>query len=137
MEEKRIHLKVITPEKTLFFGDVLSFIVKTKGENGEFAVLYDHMPMASLIGIGSLVLNMTDGETKVSTIFGGYMVVNANSAVILAQSGEWPDEIDFERAEDALHRANERLLSNDKKFNKKRALDALERAKIRLSFKNI
>lgn len=133
--DRMISLKVISPEKTLFDGYVSEFIVKTNGDNGEFAVMYDHIPLASIIGNGRLELVLPEGEKKVSTLFGGYVVVNKNIAVILTDSGEWPEEIDFERAQASKDRALGRLASQDPIYNVKRARNSLERAEIRLSFK--
>lgn len=111
MSDKLIKLKVITPTRVLLEDEVKSFIVKTRSEVGEFAVLADHAPMTATIGIGSLVLEMPDGEEKITSLFGGYAVVQNNSAVIIAEAAEWPDEIDFERAERAKERAEARLRS--------------------------
>lgn len=134
--ERSIDLKVITPEKTIFKGEVKSFIVHSKGGNGDFCVMYDHIPLASMIGNGTLEMTMEDGAKKTSTLFGGYAVVKSNEAVILADSAEWPEDIDFERAESAAERARKRLSSDDPKVNRKRAEKALEKAEIRLSFRN-
>ena len=49
MSEKVIKLKVITPTRVFFEGEAESFIVKTRGEVGEFAVLVDHAPMAAAV----------------------------------------------------------------------------------------
>ena len=126
MSDKLIKLKVITPVKMLFEGEVKSFIVKTRGEVGEFAVLADHAPMTATIGIGSLVLEMPDGEKKVTSLFGGYVVVQNNTAVIVTEAAEWPDEIDYERAERAKERAEAMLRGEG--TDKDRAQAALMRA---------
>ena len=94
MSEKVIKLKVITPTRVFFEGEAESFIVKTRGEVGEFAVLGDHAPMAAAVGLGTLVINLPSGEKKISTLFDGYAVVQENTAVIIAEAAEWPDEID-------------------------------------------
>ncbi|MBQ2861410.1 MAG: ATP synthase F1 subunit epsilon, partial [Oscillospiraceae bacterium] len=109
MSDKTINLKVITPVSVLFEGEAKSFIVKTRGEVGEFAVLADHIPMTASIGIGTLLINLPDGSEKRTTLFGGYCVVQNNNAVIIAEAGEKPEEIDFARAEEAKKRAEERL----------------------------
>ncbi len=131
MSEKVINLKVITPVNVLFEGEVKSFIVKTKGEVGEFMILADHMPITASVGVGSLVINLPDGTEKRTTLFGGYCVVQNNNAVIIAEAGEKPEEIDFERAEEARKRAEERLRGGEG-IDKDRARLALQRSIARI-----
>ena len=136
MSEKLINLKVITPVEVLFEGEAKSFIVKTRGEVGEFAVLPDHIPMTASVGNGTLVVNLPDGTIKRTTLFCGYCVVHNNSAVIIVEAGEKPEEIDFERAEEAKKRAEERLRGGDG-IDKNRAEQALYRSIARLElYKN-
>lgn len=130
MSEKTIKLKVITPAKVTFEGEAESFIVKTRGETGEFAVLYDHTPMTAAIGIGTLVIRLPGGTEKETSLFGGYVTVQYNNAVIVAEAAEWPDEIDEERAQKAKERAEQHLSESDADFN--RAQQALMRAIVRL-----
>lgn len=131
MSDKLIKLKVITPVDVLFDGEVKSFIVKTRGEVGDFAVLADHIPMTASIGLGKIVINLPDGEERKATIFGGYCVVQNNSAVIIAEAGEKPENIDFKRAEKAKERAEERLRGGEG-IDMKRAESALYRSIARL-----
>ena len=131
MSEKLINLKVITPVEVLFEGEAKSFIVKTKGEVGEFAVLADHMPMTAAVGNGTLVINLPDETVKRTTLFTGYCVVHNNNAVIIVEAGEKPEEIDFERAEEAKKRAEERLRGGEG-IDKNRAEQALYRSIARL-----
>lgn len=130
MSEKKIKLKVITPTRVFFDGEAESFIVKTRGEVGEFAVLVDHAPMTAAVGIGTLVINLPNGEKKVGTLFEGYTVVQENNAVIIAEVAEWPDEIDKERAEKAKERAEKRLKESG--IDTARAQNALFRSISRL-----
>ena len=131
MSDKLINLKVITPVEVLFEGEVKSFIVKTKGEVGEFAVLADHMPMTAAVGNGTLVINLPDETVKRTTLFTGYCVVHNNNAVIIVEAGEKPEEIDFERAVEAKKRAEERLRGGEG-IDKNRAEQALYRSIARL-----
>ena len=131
MSDKLINLKVITPVEVLFEGEVKSFIVKTKGEVGEFAVFADHMPMTAAVGNGTLVINLPDETVKRTTLFTGYCVVHNNNAVIIVEAGEKPEEIDFERAEEAKKRAEERLRGGEG-IDKNRAEQALYRSIARL-----
>ena len=131
LSEKVISLKVITPTRILFEGEVKSFIVKTRGEVGEFAVLADHAPMAASVGMGKLVTVLPDGEEKVSTLFDGYVVVQNNDAVIISEAAEWPDEIDGERALRSKERAEKRLAEKEN-VDIARAQSSLIRALVRL-----
>ena len=131
MSEKLINLKVITPVNVLFEGEAKSFIVKTRGEVGEFAVLADHIPMTAAVGNGILIINLPDGTVKKTTLFCGYCVVHNNSAVIIVEAGEKPEDIDFERAEEAKKRAEERLRGGEG-IDKNRAEQALYRSIARL-----
>ena len=136
MSDKLINLKVITPVEVLFEGEAKSFIVKTRGEVGEFAVLADHMPMTAAVGNGTLVINLPDETVKRTTLFTGYCVVHNNNAVIIVEAGERPEEIDFERAEEAKRRAEERLRGGEG-IDKNRAEQALYRSIARLElYKN-
>ena len=133
MSEKVIKLKVITPTRVFFEGEAESFIVKTRGEVGEFAVLVDHAPMTAAVGLGTLVINLPSGEKKISTLFDGYAVVQENTAVIIAEAAEWPDEIDINRAEAAKERAEERIAAKSQNLDLKRAEYALHKALIRIN----
>ena len=77
-----------------------------------------------------------DGEEKRTTLFDGYCVVQNNSAVIIVEAGEKPEEIDFARAEEAKKRAEERLRGGAG-IDKNRAEQALYRSIARLElYKN-
>ena len=131
MSDKLINLKVITPVEILFEGEVKSFIVKTRGEVGEYAVLPDHIPMTAAVGNGTLLINLPDGSEKKTTLFCGYCVVHNNNAVIIVEAGEKPEQIDFKRAEEAKKRAEERLKGGEG-IDKNRAEQALYRSIARL-----
>lgn len=130
MSEKVIKLKVITPVRVLFDGEVESFAVKTRGEVGEFEVLYDHAPLVASVGLGTLVIKTAEGEEKTASLFGGYVVVQHNTAVIITEAAEWPEDIDLERAEESEKRAEERLKASD--VDEARAEAALMRAVVRI-----
>ncbi len=130
MSDKVINLKVITPTGVLFEGEATGFIVKTRSEVGDFAVLPNHIPMTSVIGTGHIEIDLPDGTEKRTTLFGGYCVVQNNTAVIIAEAGEKPEDIDSARAEAAKTRAEGYL--NDPKADHNRAEQALRRSIVRL-----
>ena len=78
-------LKIITPEKKVFEGDVES--VKCPGLDGLFGVLTGHAPMVSALGEGTLSYE-AGGQTKDVKISGGFLEVSNNVCSIMADSAE-------------------------------------------------
>lgn len=70
-----LKLKIVSPEKIVFEGDVDS--VTVPGTLGEFQILQDHAPLISSLGDGKLVYCTGDGEHSM-TIAGGFVEVQKN-----------------------------------------------------------
>ena len=124
-----IKIKIITPERVLFEGEVEKYTVKSSGEVGDFEVLPGHVSMATTIGLGRIQLYLTDGTMKEATLFGGFNLIDGDNATIMTEVAEWPEEIDLERAEKAKARAEERLNQADMDYARAHAalLRAVER----------
>lgn len=60
------------------------------------------------------------------------MEITQEKVTILAQSCEWPEEIDVNRAQEAKARAERRLKSSDANINMARADLALRKSLIRI-----
>ena len=101
------HLSVITPEKSLFDGDVNSIIVPTT--QGEMGVLTGHHPVIAQLGLGSIKMTLADQDEKVIFIGSGYLEVNNNKATILADQAENVEDIAIEQARKAREKAEELL----------------------------
>jgi F-type H+-transporting ATPase subunit epsilon len=93
-----LHLKIVTPERLAFEGDVDEVIVP--GSEGEMGILPHHAPLISLLGHGVLRLKR-GGEEEVFAIFGGFLQVRPDRVVVLAETADLASEIDLERAERA------------------------------------
>ena len=130
-----IKLKVITPERVFFEGEVEQFIVKGRGDVGDFAVLPNHSPLTATIGYGKLQLTISPEEVREATLFGGYALVHPDHAIILVDVAEWPEEIDLHRAMEARKRAEEALAKSDADFN--RARISLTKALVRIDLANV
>ncbi|TDT62395.1 ATP synthase F1 subunit epsilon [Fonticella tunisiensis] len=125
----KFNVKIVTPEKSFFEGDVDSILLDTT--TGRVEILANHIPYAA--GIVPTVLKIKkDDEVKYAALSGGLLEFKDNRAIVLSNSAEWPEEIDVERAKKAKERAEERLKSGDKRVNKERAKLALRRAEARL-----
>ena len=120
-----MHLKVITHENIIFDEDVNEIYLK--GIDGEFGVLEGHEPIMASLDIG--VTKIVKGsDVKLFTTMGGIFQLKDGQAIILANAGEFGEDIDVARAEQAKERAQARLAEIDAK----RAEAAFARAMVRL-----
>ncbi|NLA15966.1 MAG: F0F1 ATP synthase subunit epsilon [Bacteroidales bacterium] len=70
-----IFLQIISPEKTLFKGNVT--IVRFPGKKAPFVVLKDHAPIVSLLEKGVITFEGEYGKKKIP-ISGGFVQVRKN-----------------------------------------------------------
>ncbi len=127
MEDKLL-LDIVTPHGHILTEEVDE--VTAPGNEGEFCVLPGHIPFVAILKIGMLHYRK-DGVTKHVFIDSGYAEVGPDKVLILADSAEKSEDIDVERAEEALKRAEERL-KKEKDIDFKRAQVSLEKAITRI-----
>lgn len=124
-------LEIITPEKPIFKDQVEA--VSIPGTLGGFQILKDHAPLISSFDIGIIKIKKASSESFYTTS-GGAVEVTHNKVLVLADSIEKVSEIDFERAEQAKKRAEERLQrKHEADIDEARARAALNRALNRLN----
>lgn len=99
-------LEIMSPVNTLFEGEVDS--VTIPGTSGSFQVLKNHAPLISSFEIGKIKIRQGQSSLEYTT-GGGIFEVNNNKAIVLAESVETKDQIDFERANRAKVRAEQIL----------------------------
>ena len=129
MAEKLFNVQVICPERQFFNGDAEMLELKTT--EGEIGVLAGHIPLTAVISPG--VMRIINGdEVKETALHDGFVEILGDKVVILAESCEWPDEIDVHRAEEAKIRAERRLKSGDGEIDEMRAELALRKSLIRI-----
>ena len=81
------------------------------------------------------VVSYTDAETgneEILALANGFLEVSKNQVSILADSAEMCDEIDLDRCQDALKRAEDRVSVTDGSVDLYRAQQALKRAYTRI-----
>ena len=126
-----IELVIVTPERQLLRESVAD--VQMPGENGYLGILPGHAPLMTELGIGELSYHSTSGkESAHIAIIRGFAEVLPDHVSILAETAERAEEIDLQRAKEALARAEKRLASNDPNIDWDRASVALQRALIRI-----
>ncbi len=118
-------LEIITPEKKFFDGETEQVIVRTTV--GDVGILKGHEPYCAALGIGQIRV-MIDGKYRHAATSGGVIKVNRQKTVILADSCEWADEIDVQRAETAKDKAEDRIKKAESDRAVKMAEAKLKRA---------
>lgn len=124
-------LEIHTPHRLFFSGDVECFIATLA--DGEIGVYAGRSPFTAPLMTCGLRIKGEDGVWKEAAVTTGIVEVTRAGAIVLASSAEWPEEIDRERAEEAIKRAEERLDETHLKFETVRAQSSYERATNRLS----
>lgn len=124
-----MHLKIITHDKVVFDEDVNE--IYTRGVDGEFGILKDHVPVMTALDIG-ITKVVQDSTTRTFTTMGGVFQFKDNVATILTDLAEDGNDIDVTRAKSAKERAEARLSESKAEIDAKRAEAALARAKARL-----
>ena len=81
-QNKTMTLEIITPEKKLFNGEVIS--VKLPGSTGEFEVLNNHAPIISTLNKGEIRIINSQKEIKKIPINGGVIELQNNKIIVLA-----------------------------------------------------
>jgi F-type H+-transporting ATPase subunit epsilon len=99
--------ELITPERVVFSEEIYEAILPT--QNGQIAVLPNHLPIVTLLKAGVLSLRKTketpDSQLEHVAISGGFVEVNAKKIRVLADTAERADEIDELRAQEAIKKA--------------------------------
>ena len=126
---KLYKLKVLTPEREFFSGDVEA--VTVTAPDGLVTVLADHTPLIMPVIAGTLRIKK-DGDWEESANAEGFMEVNRHGLIVFVQSCESPEEIDARRAEEALRRAEEQLRQKQSLGEYRQSKLALARAMARL-----
>src|SRR5256886_17589684 len=126
-----IELVIVTPEKQLLREKVVE--VQLPGENGYLGVLPGHAPLITELGIGELRYHHLGGQESLHlAVVRGFAEVLPDRVTVLAETAERAEEIDLQRAKDALARAAKRPAANDPNIDWDRANVALQRALIRV-----
>ena len=122
-------LSIMTPERQFFSGQVEALTVT--GIDGQMTVLAGHAPMVVSLDIGEISIKQ-DGTWRQAVNTEGFMEVLGDSVVMFVQACEWPEEIDVRRAEEAKHRAEERIRQRQSILESQTSKIALARAMVRL-----
>jgi F-type H+-transporting ATPase subunit epsilon len=105
--------------------------VQLPGADGYLGVLPGHAPLITELGIGELTYKTANGQTGLLAIIRGFAEVLPARVSVLAETAERPEDIDVNRAQQALKRAQE-LIAKGGDIDWDRASASLQRALVRI-----
>ena len=125
----KMQLDIVTAER-LVSSDQVDVLVAPGGA-GELAALPRHAPLLTTLRPGEIRV-VKDGEESYIAVSGGFLEVIGNKVTVLADTAERAEEIDIERSEEALRRAQERVAEAPAEADLERAMASIRKSQARL-----
>ena len=128
-------LQIITPIKVFYNNDIT--MVEYNTTEGQVGVLAGHIPMTQIISPGKLSIYEKDNENpKIAALHSGFVQIMPDVITIMAETIEWKEDINLDRAKNAKKRAEDRLASLSSDIDVKRAEFAFKKALTRIEVAN-
>ncbi len=131
-------LTILTPYGHYFEGQVE--FLEVLSEKYSLGILPHHAPLISTLVVSKMTLKMHD-KTYEYAIGGGAINIEKDKVTLILDSIERKDEIDVQRAKEAMKRAEDRLTNKDEKgsIDRDRAQEAYIRAlnRIKIAAKDL
>lgn len=124
----KVLLEIATPDRLLLSQEVDEVIAP--GSEGDFGVLPGHTLFLSTLRIGELSYRVGD-QTNYMSVLWGFAEVTPTKVTILAEIAEKAEDIDVDRAQAAVERAEQRLQVGGLPSELKEAQISLEKASLR------
>lgn len=101
-----LHVELVSVEREIWSGEADEVLARTV--EGELGILPNHAPLLGQLADGGVVeIRRTEGDTLKVAAHGGFLSVSKGGVSILAEMAELAEDIDTERAREALRRAQE------------------------------
>ncbi|MDR4496250.1 MAG: F0F1 ATP synthase subunit epsilon [Nitrospirales bacterium] len=124
----KILLEVVTPDHLLLSKEV--DYVSAPGSEGDFGVLPGHCHFLTTLRIGELQFRVGEKIEYMSVLW-GFVEVTPTKVTVLAEVAEKAEDIDVDRAEAAVRRAEEQLERGGLPSEVEEARVSLEKARLR------
>ena len=98
-----LSVELVAADRTVWSGEASMVIARTS--DGEMGVLSGHAPVLGVLVEGAVQIRQTDDQLVVAAVHGGFLSIADNVVAILAEQVELADDIDVDRARQALDRA--------------------------------
>ncbi|MFL2697004.1 MAG: ATP synthase F1 subunit epsilon [Acidimicrobiales bacterium] len=122
-----LRVELVSPERVVYEGEAELVIARTT--DGEIGFQPGHVPFVGNLVSSVIRIALSDGGVQRIAVHSGFVEVSDNHVALLSDVAELAEDIDTDRAKNALDRANE-LLSGDSANEE--AVKALQRAEVRL-----
>ena len=122
-------LEIITAERQVY-GEEVDMVI-APGIDGQLGILPHHAPLMTVLQPGEITIRK-GGSDDYLAVTGGFLEVLGNRVSILADAAERSDEIDEERAQEAMRRAQETITGQPAEMELGRAVASMRRAQMRL-----
>jgi len=99
-----LNVELVAADRTVWSGEASMVIARTS--EGEIGVLANHAPVLGVLVEGAVQIRQTDDKVVVAAVHGGFLSIADNTVAILAEQVELAEDIDVERARQALDRAS-------------------------------
>ena len=124
-------LEIVTVERLVSSEEVSAVVAP--GVEGEMTILPRHAPLLTQLRPGELRVVKDGTEDNYIAVSGGFIEVIGDKVTVLADAAEREEEIDFERAQVGLKRAQERVANSGNDLDLERAMTAMRRSQVRLN----
>ena len=102
-----LRLELVAPRGPVFEGDVEMVVVPDV--TGEIGILPRHAPLVAQLAIGQMRALTAEGRWLTFAVAEGFVKVQFNKVIVLADTAEEASAIDVARAEKSVARALQRL----------------------------
>ena len=124
-----IGFEIVTAERVVYSDEV--DVVVAPGVEGQLAILPNHAPLMTMLQPGELMVRKA-GEEESIFVSGGFLEVQGNKVIVLADTAERAEEIDTARADEARLRAEQRVAIPASEADHARAQAAVLRSLMRI-----
>ena len=102
------NLHILAADKSFYNGECVSLVFPTI--DGQYGIMAHHKNMVAAVNIGELRFTKPDGATEIAAVSNGIIRVEDNDVLVLVNTAERPEEIDYIRAKAGADKAREALI---------------------------
>ena len=134
MEEEKLNLEVVSPEKLVLSKSV--DMITISGTEGDFGVLPGHAPIVSSIRPGIIEIE-SNKEIQKMFIGGGFIEVLLDKVSILATEVFSSEDINVSECENKINEYNAKIGLSETELDKKSMRKSIDKYQAMIEFKDI